>query len=199
MRPFYDSGETPRRPSCAHGRQELLFSESGRTFLMFATRGRTWVALGDPVGPPTEWPELVWRFIELTDSHGGKAAFYQIPPSSFAALSRRRSRKIKGWRNSQCFPTLLHPRRLRSSRSPLCHQAWRTRRPSIRDDPARNDRLRDRRDRAHLEWLAGVPSRVSATAASFNSEVQPASALETGNLSRVSHVPDDAKAGDNRS
>ena len=64
------------------GDKSLLFSESGRTFLMFATRGRTWVALGDPVGPPAEWPELVWRFIELADSHGGKAAFYQIPPSS---------------------------------------------------------------------------------------------------------------------
>jgi phosphatidylglycerol lysyltransferase len=24
----------------------------------------------------------VWRFIELANSHGGKAAFYQIPPSS---------------------------------------------------------------------------------------------------------------------
>lgn len=49
---------------------------------MFATRRRTWVALGDPVGPPAEWPELVWSFIELADRHGGKVAFYQIPPSS---------------------------------------------------------------------------------------------------------------------
>ena len=64
------------------GDKSLLFSESGLCFLMFATRGRTWVALGDPVGPPAEWPDLVWRFIELADSHGGKAAFYQIPPSS---------------------------------------------------------------------------------------------------------------------
>ena len=64
------------------GDKSLLFSESGLCFLMFATRGRTWVALGDPVGPQAEWPDLVWRFIELADSHGGKAAFYQIPPSS---------------------------------------------------------------------------------------------------------------------
>ena len=40
------------------GDKSLLFSESGRTFLMFATRGRTWVALGDPVGPSAEWPDL---------------------------------------------------------------------------------------------------------------------------------------------
>ena len=64
------------------GDKSFLFSESRRTFLMFATRRRTWVALGDPVGPQAEWPDLVWRFIELADSHGGKAAFYQIPPSS---------------------------------------------------------------------------------------------------------------------
>jgi phosphatidylglycerol lysyltransferase len=64
------------------GDKSFLFSNSGLGFLMFATRGRTWAALGDPVGPATEWPELVWRFIELADRHGGRAAFYQIPASS---------------------------------------------------------------------------------------------------------------------
>ncbi len=64
------------------GDKRFLFSDSGLAFLMFATRGRTWAALGDPVGPPAEWPDLMWRFIELADSHGGRAAFYQIPASS---------------------------------------------------------------------------------------------------------------------
>lgn len=64
------------------GDKSFLFSDSGLAFLMFATRGRTWAALGDPVGPPAEWPDLMWRFIELADSHGGRAAFYQIPASS---------------------------------------------------------------------------------------------------------------------
>jgi phosphatidylglycerol lysyltransferase len=64
------------------GDKSFLFSDSGLGFLMFATRGRTWAALGDPVGPPAEWPELMWRLIELADSHGGRAAFYQIPASS---------------------------------------------------------------------------------------------------------------------
>jgi phosphatidylglycerol lysyltransferase len=64
------------------GDKSFLFSDSGLGFLMFATRGRTWAALGDPVGPPAEWPDLIWRFIELADSHGGRAAFYQIPASS---------------------------------------------------------------------------------------------------------------------
>ena len=34
-------------------------------FLMYAIEGRTWVAMGDPVGDESEWPELVWRFREL--------------------------------------------------------------------------------------------------------------------------------------
>ena len=63
------------------GDKSFLFSDSGLSFLMFATRGRTWAALGDPVRPPAEWPDLVWRFIELADSHGGRAAFYQISAS----------------------------------------------------------------------------------------------------------------------
>lgn len=64
------------------GDKHFLFSESGLGFLMFARRGRTWAALGDPIGPAAEWPELVWRFVELADGHGGRAAFYQIPASS---------------------------------------------------------------------------------------------------------------------
>ena len=64
------------------GDKSFLFSDSGLGFLMFATQGRTWAALGDPVGPPEEWLDLVWRFMELAESHGGRAAFYQIPASS---------------------------------------------------------------------------------------------------------------------
>jgi phosphatidylglycerol lysyltransferase len=64
------------------GDKNFIFSESGLCFLMFGTRGRTWAAIGDPIGEPTEWSELVWRFIELADSHGSRAAFYQIPASS---------------------------------------------------------------------------------------------------------------------
>jgi phosphatidylglycerol lysyltransferase len=64
------------------GDKSLIFSDTGKSFLMFAKHGRTWAALGDPVGPPDEWAELVWRFIELADIHGGRVAFYQVPPAS---------------------------------------------------------------------------------------------------------------------
>jgi phosphatidylglycerol lysyltransferase len=64
------------------GDKSFLFSSSGNSFLMYAKRGRSWVALFDPVGSCEEWPELVWRFVELADEHGGRAAFYQVHPDS---------------------------------------------------------------------------------------------------------------------
>ena len=60
------------------GDKALLFSESGRGFLMYAVEGRSWVALGDPLGPPADQVELAWRFRELADRHGGWTVFYEV-------------------------------------------------------------------------------------------------------------------------
>lgn len=59
------------------GDKSLLFSDSGKAFLMYGKHARTWAALYDPVGPEREWPELIWRFVELAHAHGGRACFYQ--------------------------------------------------------------------------------------------------------------------------
>jgi phosphatidylglycerol lysyltransferase len=56
----------------------LLFNEARTAFIMYAVRGHSWVALGDPVGPPAEAPELIWRFREMCDRMGGRPAFYQV-------------------------------------------------------------------------------------------------------------------------
>jgi len=64
------------------GDKSFLFSASGNALLMYAKRGRSWVALFDPIGPRAEWAELIWRFIELADDHGGRAAFYQVRSDS---------------------------------------------------------------------------------------------------------------------
>lgn len=64
------------------GDKHFLFSGSGRSFVMFGKRRRSWVALFDPVGPPREWSELIWAFIEMAERHGGRAAFYQVRPQS---------------------------------------------------------------------------------------------------------------------
>jgi phosphatidylglycerol lysyltransferase len=64
------------------GDKSLLFSTSGKSFIMYAKHGRSWIALSDPVGAQQEWPELIWRFIEMADAHGGRAAFYKIRPQT---------------------------------------------------------------------------------------------------------------------
>ena len=43
--------------------------------------------MGDPVGPPDAQRELVWRFRELADRHGGRPCFYGVPRSSSRCTS----------------------------------------------------------------------------------------------------------------
>lgn len=64
------------------GDKSLLFSASGQAALAYARHGRTWVALYDPVGPREEWPELIWRFVEMADAQGGRVAFYEVRPET---------------------------------------------------------------------------------------------------------------------
>ena len=60
------------------GDKALLFSPEGDAFLMYGVEGRSWIALGDPVGPPRAATELAWRLREISDRHGGWACFYQV-------------------------------------------------------------------------------------------------------------------------
>lgn len=60
------------------GDKQLLFCEQNDAFLMYRQSGRSWVAMGDPVGNPARFPELLWRFRELCDEHDGWCVFYQV-------------------------------------------------------------------------------------------------------------------------
>ncbi len=62
------------------GDKSFLFSPENNAFIMFAVEGRSWVSMGDPVGPEAAWPELIWRFREMSDRFGGWALFYQVAP-----------------------------------------------------------------------------------------------------------------------
>ncbi len=66
------------------GDKHLLFSANGGAFIMFGRQSRSWVSLFDPVGPREQWPELVWRFVEIAAEHGGRAAFYQVRPDALS-------------------------------------------------------------------------------------------------------------------
>lgn len=60
------------------GDKPLLFSPTGRSFLMYGVEGRSWIAKGDPVGADEEKQELIWQFRELCDLHAGWPVFYEV-------------------------------------------------------------------------------------------------------------------------
>lgn len=47
-------------------------------FIMFGIEKRSWISMGDPVGPYTDWADLIWRFRERADQSGGWPVFYQV-------------------------------------------------------------------------------------------------------------------------
>ena len=66
------------------GDKSLLFSDSGRTFLMYGISHRSWVALGDPIGAAEEREDLVWHFRELADQAGAWSVFYEVSPDQLS-------------------------------------------------------------------------------------------------------------------
>lgn len=75
------------------GDKALLFAEDAATgadgsgsegdaFVMYGVAGRSWVAMGDPVGPPGRRAELAWRFKGEADRHGAWPVFYQVGADS---------------------------------------------------------------------------------------------------------------------
>ncbi len=78
------------------GDKRVMFSESGKTFVMYGIQGRSWIALGDPVGEKSETGEMVWRFVERAREAGGRAVFYQVSPAllSFCADAGLRAFKL---------------------------------------------------------------------------------------------------------
>lgn len=59
------------------GDKRLLFSDSEDAFLMYRIAGKSWITLGDPVGASAGAEELVWRYREMSERHGGRTVFYQ--------------------------------------------------------------------------------------------------------------------------
>ena len=68
-----------RRPNLVFLRDKaLLFDDERDGFVMYGVQGRTWVAMGDPVGPPSCMRTLIRLFLERCDDFGGVPVFYEI-------------------------------------------------------------------------------------------------------------------------
>jgi phosphatidylglycerol lysyltransferase len=77
-----DAGPRGEALMALMGDKTLMFSPSGRSFLMYGKRGRSWIALFDPIGPREEWRDLVTAFVQLAAAYGGRASFYQARPEN---------------------------------------------------------------------------------------------------------------------
>ena len=66
------------------GDKTILFDDGDKGFLAFDTSGRSWIAMGDPIGPPATQRELVWRFRELADQAGAWPVFYEVGADQLA-------------------------------------------------------------------------------------------------------------------
>ena len=73
------AAQTSTFPNLVYLRDKaLLFNEQRTAFVMYAVQGRTWVALGDPVGPPECHAYLIRSFLERCDDYGGIPVFYEV-------------------------------------------------------------------------------------------------------------------------
>ncbi len=69
------------------GDKRLLFNDAADTFLMYQVAGRNWIALGDPIGSRAGAEELMWRFRELAERHGGQTVFYETGAERLAVYA----------------------------------------------------------------------------------------------------------------
>ncbi len=82
VRRIVAAGEATYAHLALLGDKRFLLDETQSAFIMYAITGRSWISMGDPVGPRQLWPELVWRFRELSDRMGGTPLFYEVPRES---------------------------------------------------------------------------------------------------------------------
>ncbi|MGE5251307.1 MAG: bifunctional lysylphosphatidylglycerol flippase/synthetase MprF, partial [Bacteroidota bacterium] len=83
---------------CAHGRTALarfalfndksFFFSPGGSLISYVVADRVAVALGDPIGPPTDLPAALTAFRRLCDSNDWRPAFYQVLPDSVSVYQR---------------------------------------------------------------------------------------------------------------
>ncbi len=64
------------------GDKNLMFNAERTAFIMYQVSGHSWVAMGDPVGPPEACEPLAWEFLEKCDIMAVSPVFYQVKPQN---------------------------------------------------------------------------------------------------------------------
>ena len=64
------------------GDKSLLFNAERSAFVMFGRVRCSWIAAGDPVGPPSELASMVRSFADAAAAAGAWPAFYKVTPDN---------------------------------------------------------------------------------------------------------------------
>ena len=64
------------------GDKNFMFNTERTAFIMYQVSGNSWVAMGDPVGPPEASEALAWEFLEHCDVMAVSPVFYQVKPEN---------------------------------------------------------------------------------------------------------------------
>lgn len=75
-----EKGESTTANLALLGDKNLLFNKDRTACIMFKSSGNSWVAMGDPIGPPELGEELAWDFLEECDGMAVSPVFYQVTP-----------------------------------------------------------------------------------------------------------------------
>lgn len=63
------------------GDKRFLISGGADAFLMYQVEGSTWIVMGDPVGAPEAWQELLWRIRDMSHRDQGRLLLYEVSPA----------------------------------------------------------------------------------------------------------------------
>src|SRR5271169_1285070 len=75
-----ENGEDTTANLALLGDKNLLFNKDRTACIMFQSSGSSWVAMGDPIGPPAQGESLAWEFLEDYDGMAVSPVFYQVTP-----------------------------------------------------------------------------------------------------------------------
>ncbi len=69
------------------GDNSFFMPAAADAFIAFRAAGRSWIALGDPVGPPSSRREIAWRFADAA-ARAGKRPVFHAATAAFRPLGR---------------------------------------------------------------------------------------------------------------
>src|SRR5687768_13398191 len=75
-------GAEPSAQSAFLGDKAIRFNESRTAFVMYGRIRCSWIAAGDPVGPPSELSPMVQAFAEAAAAASAWPAFYKVIPEN---------------------------------------------------------------------------------------------------------------------